>query len=69
MSFYVYIISNNKLGTIYIGYINKLKKRMCRHKKCVGSEFAKRYNLKTLVYYKEFTFPMPAIRREKQLKK
>ncbi len=69
MSFYVYIISNNKLGTIYIGYTNKLKKRMYRHKKGVGSEFAKSYDLKTVVYYDEFTFPMPDIRREKQLKK
>ncbi|MER3373438.1 MAG: GIY-YIG nuclease family protein [Allomuricauda sp.] len=27
MSFYVYIISDKKLGTIYIGYTNDLKKR------------------------------------------
>ncbi|WP_421808912.1 GIY-YIG nuclease family protein [Flagellimonas sp.] len=69
MSFYVYIISNKKMGTIYIGYTNDLKKRMYRHKHGVGSKFASRYKLKTLVYYEKFNFPMPAIRREKQLKK
>ncbi|UII76624.1 GIY-YIG nuclease family protein [Flagellimonas sp. HMM57] len=69
MSFYIYIISNKKLGTIYIGYTNDLKKRMYRHKRGMGSKFARRYNLKILVYYEKFTFPMPAIRREKQLKK
>ena len=69
MNFYVYIISNKQMGTIYIGYTNDLKKRMYRHKHGVGSKFANRYNLKILVYYEKFKFPMPAIRREKQLKK
>lgn len=69
MSFYVYIISNKKNGTIYIGYSNDLGKRMKRHRKGRGSKFAKRYKLDKLVYYEKFNFPMPAIRREKQLKK
>ncbi|MGW9685616.1 GIY-YIG nuclease family protein [Flagellimonas sp. 2504JD1-5] len=69
MSFYVYIISNKKNGTIYIGYSNNLGKRMKKHKSGTGSKFAKRYKLDKLVYYEKFRFPMPAIRREKQLKK
>lgn len=69
MNFYVYIIANKKMGTIYIGFTNDLKKRMYRHKHGVGSKFAGRYNLKILVYYEKYKFPMPAIRREKQLKK
>ena len=69
MNFYVYIISNKKNGTIYIGYSNNLEKRMKKHKTGTGSKFAKRYNLDKLVYYEKFKFPMTAIRREKQLKK
>ncbi|RDY58153.1 GIY-YIG nuclease family protein [Flagellimonas nanhaiensis] len=69
MNFYVYIISNKKMGTIYIGYTNDLKKRMYRHKRGAGSKFASKYNLNLLVYYEKFKFPMPAIKREKQLKK
>nr|WP_299388302.1 GIY-YIG nuclease family protein [Allomuricauda sp.] len=69
MNFYVYIISNKRNGTIYIGYTNDLKKRMKQHKCGTGSKFAKRYKLDKLVYYEKFKFPMPAIKREKQLKK
>ncbi|TMU50491.1 GIY-YIG nuclease family protein [Flagellimonas algicola] len=69
MSFYVYIISNKKNGTIYIGYTNDLGKRMKQHKNGTGSRFAKRYALDKLVYYEKFKFPMSAIKREKQLKK
>jgi len=69
MSFYVYIITNKKDGTLYIGYSNNLQQRMKKHKSGMGSKFAKRCNLTYLVYYEKFKFPMPAIRREKQLKK
>ncbi len=67
--FYVYIITNKKLGTIYIGYSSDMKVRMYRHKNKVGSTFAAKYNLTKLVYYEKFKFPNVAIRREKQLKK
>lgn len=30
--FYVYILSNQKNGTLYIGYTNKLKQRIEQHK-------------------------------------
>ncbi|WP_368668192.1 GIY-YIG nuclease family protein [Flagellimonas sp. S3867] len=60
MNFYVYIISNKKNGTIYIGYSNNLEKRMKKHKTGTGSKFAKRYNLDKLVYYEKFKFPMTA---------
>ncbi len=69
MPFYVYIITNKKNGTIYIGYTNNLGKRMKKHKKGTGSKFAKRYGLNKLVYHEKYKFPMPAIKREKQLKK
>ncbi|MGB5820413.1 MAG: GIY-YIG nuclease family protein [Saonia sp.] len=68
-NFYVYIITNEKLGIIYIGYTNDMRKRMYRHKKKIGSSFASRYSLDILVYYEKFKFPMLAIKREKQLKK
>ena len=67
--FYIYIITNKKFGTIYIGYANDMKDRMRRHKSGNGSVFAKRYNLDKLVYYEKYKFPNVAIKREKQLKK
>lgn len=69
MPFYVYIITNKKDETLYIGYCNDLKQRMQKHQSGKGNKFAKRYNLNNLVYYEKFKFPMPSIRREKQLKK
>jgi len=69
MPFYVYIITNRKEGTLYIGYSNHLKKRMIKHKNGTGSKFASRYALDKLVDYEKYKFPMSAIRREKQLKK
>jgi putative endonuclease len=69
MPFNVYIITNRKEGTLFIGYSNHLKKRMIKHKNGTGSKFARRYALDKLVYYEKYKFPMPAIRREKQLKK
>jgi len=65
----MYIISNKKNGVLYIGMTNNLKKRMYQHKNKSLKGFSSRYNLDTLVYYEKFSFPNPAIKREKQIKK
>ena len=68
-TFYVYILSSGKKGTIYIGFTSDLKKRVWEHKNGVIKGFTKRYGITNLVYYEIFDDPENAILREKQMKK
>ena len=68
-NYYVYIVSNKKRSTLYVGVTNDLIKRVKAHKAGVGSSFTKKYKLHDLVYFEEFNKPILAIRREKQIKK
>ncbi len=68
MIYYVYIIASQRNGTLYIGITNNLKRRIFEHKEGNVPGFTQRYNVKTLVYFEEFTAPRYAIEREKQLK-
>lgn len=65
--YYVYIIGNTR-PTLYIGVTNNLIKRIYEHKNGLTNGFTKRYFLKSLLYYEEFTRIEDAINREKQLK-
>jgi putative endonuclease len=65
---YVYILSNNS-QVLYIGVTNNLHVRMFQHTQERDPDgFVGRYNLDRLVYYEEFSTPIEAIAREKQLK-
>ena len=65
---YVYILTNEYRTTFYIGVTSNLKNRSIQHFLGEGSEFTKKYNIKYLVYFEEFTDIKQAILREKQLK-
>jgi len=65
---YVYIMSNYKRTTFYIGVTNCLGRRILEHKKGDIPGFTQRYRLKYLVYYEVATSMYVAIAREKQLK-
>ena len=66
--YYVYILSNMKNGTLYIGVTNDLERRMFEHKgKLVGGYTAK-YGLAKLMYFESFQYVNDAINRVKQLK-
>jgi len=67
-SYYVYIISNLKRTTFYIGITNNLERRMYEHKNKLVKGFTSKYNLKHLVYFEEFSNINETIKREKQLK-
>ncbi len=61
-------MTNKQHGTLYVGVTNDIVRRNIEHKEGRGSKFTKRYELKTLVYFEQFSDPEYAIRREKQLK-
>jgi len=66
---YVYIMSNLKRSTFYIGVTSNLEKRVIEHKNNVGSVFTKKYKLHFLVYFERIFDIEQAIKREKQLKR
>ncbi len=65
---YVYIMSNFKRTTFYIGVTNNLLRRVMEHREGKIPGFTQRYKLKYLVYYEESDSIKVAIAREKQLK-
>lgn len=66
---YVYIITNKRNGTLYIGVTADLKRRMHEHKEGIVEGFSKTYNLKMLVWYEVYDDIKEAIVREKRIKK
>ena len=68
MAYYVYIITNKKRGTLYIGVTNNILRRIYEHKNELTGGFTKQYKLHKLVYVEEFEQIVEAITREKQLK-
>ena len=66
---YVYIMTNQKNGTLYVGVTSDLTKRVYEHKNKLLSGFTSRYQLDKLVYYEVFDDEFVAIQREKTLKK
>jgi len=67
--YYVYILANQKNGTLYIGITNNLERRVYEHKKGITPGFTKKYGLKILVHFDETDNMSVALTREKQLKK
>jgi len=64
----IYIITNKKNGTLYVGVTSNLIQRIYQHKQVLIDGFAKKYALKILVYYEIFDDMQNAINREKQIK-
>lgn len=68
-TYYVYILTSKRNGTLYTGVTNDLERRMYEHKEKIVPGFTKRYNVTLLVYYEMHEDITTAIEREKQLKK
>ena len=65
----VYILTNKRNGTLYIGVTSDLPQRIWQHKNGFVDSFSKKNNLDKLVYYEVHDDMSFAITREKQLKK
>jgi putative endonuclease len=70
MTYYVYIMSNDRHTVLYTGVTNDLESRVFDHKvKRDKKAFTAKYNCDQLVYFEEFGNIKEAIHREKQIKK
>src|SRR5471030_2165673 len=67
-SYYVYILSSQRNGTLYVGSTSDLVKRVWEHKNKVISGFTKKYNVNQLVYYEIHQSYIEAAKREKRFK-
>ncbi|MDI1233473.1 MAG: GIY-YIG nuclease family protein [bacterium] len=65
---YVYIMSNKKRSSFYIGVTSNLQRRVSQHKDSIGGKFTSRYNCFYLVYFETIPSIVATIAREKQLK-
>jgi len=64
----VYIMTNDRCGTLYVGVTSDLPGRIWQQRQGVIDGFTKRYGLKTLVWFEAHPTMESAIRREKRLK-
>ena len=67
--YYLYILTNKKNGTLYVGVTNNLERRMFEHKHKLVEGFTKKYGLHRLIYLEVFQYVNDAIKREKNIKK
>jgi putative endonuclease len=68
MTAWVYIRTNHKDGTLYIGVTSDLAQRIYDHRRGMGSAFTRRCRLYRLVYVEAHATMPPAIAREKRIK-
>jgi len=64
----VYILANQRNGTLYVGVTSDLSRRVSEHNAEVIEGFTKRYGLHTLVNAEFHTTMAKAISREKRIK-
>lgn len=65
---YVYITSNKRDGTLYIGVTGNLSRRIWEHREGIIDGFSKRYGSKRLVYYEPYDDIRNALQCEKNMK-
>jgi putative endonuclease len=65
---WVYIMTNQRNGTLYIGVTSDIARRAWQHRHSVVDGFTKRYRLGRLVWVERHDTIAAAIRREKTMK-
>ena len=70
-NYFIYIITNPRKTTLYIGVTNDIERRLKEHYDNRGNvkTFAGRYYCYKLLYFERFQYINNAIAREKELKK
>ena len=68
MNGFVYILFNKRNGTLYVGVMSNLVKRIYEHKNKLVDGFTKKYGIDKLGYYEVYDDIASAIIREKKLK-
>ncbi|MBS3770923.1 MAG: GIY-YIG nuclease family protein [Bacteroidales bacterium] len=68
-TYFVYILTNKRNGTLYIGFTDDLERRVGEHKRKEVDSFSKKYHLDKLVYYEQFDSNSEAFLRERRMKK
>jgi putative endonuclease len=66
---YVYLLTNCRYGTLYVGVTSDLIKRIWQHRQGFVDGFAKHHDLRVLVWYEQHVSMVEAITREKQIKR
>ena len=66
---FIYILTNKRYGTLYIGLTTNLVKRMEEHRNKIVKGFTEKYNLTQLVYYEIHDDIHAAAHRERLMKK
>ena len=66
---FVYIITNDRNTTLYIGVTSNIIQRIYQHKNKLIEGVSANYNLHKLIYFEQFNDMHNAILREKRLKK
>ena len=65
---YVYILTNKKRGTLYVGVTSDLGRRIYQHKHRLLGGFTSKYNVIRLVWYEHGEDVSSAISLEKKIK-
>ena len=66
--FYVYILSNGRNGTLYVGHTDSLRRRVLQHRSKAGTGFTAKHGVTQLVWFQSFETRPAAFRRERQIK-
>jgi putative endonuclease len=64
----VYLLANERNGTLYVGVTSNLVKRIWEHKEKLADGFTKKYTINQLVWYEVHETMESAISREKAIK-
>ena len=67
--YYVYLITNERYGTLYVGVTNDLVRRIYEHREGVVQGFSKQHRLSRLVWFEAHDDILAAIGREKAIKR
>lgn len=67
--YFVYLLTNRRYGTLYVGVTSDLVKRIYEHRSKFVDGFSKQHDLSRLVWFEVHENILAAIAREKLIKK